>query len=102
LTGKRQSSLASLADEVLLTGAPKVIYPLGMTPTTSTTAMGVIGDILVALQMMRIGFTDRDYALRHHGGYLGAIVRSKLGIVQSDHGKISDPNGGAEFYKLRK
>jgi arabinose-5-phosphate isomerase len=96
LTGKRQSSLASLADEVLLTGAAKEVYPLGMTPTTSTTVMGVIGDIPVALQMMRIGFTDKDCALRHHGGYLGAIVRSKLGIVQSDHGKISDPDSRAD------
>jgi D-arabinose 5-phosphate isomerase GutQ len=62
-----------------------------MTPTTSTTVMGVIGDILVALQMMRIGFTEKDYALRHHGGYLGAIVRSKLESFNRIMAKYQNP-----------
>jgi len=48
-----------------------------MTPTTSTTVMGVIGDILVMLQMTKIGFAHEDYLKRHHGGYLGMVARSK-------------------------
>jgi len=37
--------------------------------------MAVIGDILVVLMMKKIGFTPRDYARRHHGGYLGQKSR---------------------------
>ena len=42
-----------------------------MTPTTSTTMMTVIGDVLVVGVMEAIGFTIEQYAKRHHGGYLG-------------------------------
>jgi arabinose-5-phosphate isomerase len=78
MTGQPNSSLADLADHVLLTGTPKEICPLGLTPTTSTTVMGVLGDILVMLQITKTGFDERDYALRHHGGYLGGTARAKL------------------------
>ena len=37
-----------------------------MTPTTSTTAMTVIGDILVVQTMKETGFTIEDYSKRHH------------------------------------
>jgi arabinose-5-phosphate isomerase len=41
--------------------------------------MTVIGDALVVLMMKKIGFTARDYAQRHHGGYLGDRSRQKAG-----------------------
>ena len=41
----------------------------------STTVMTVIGDILVVGTMKRIHFTNKDYAKRHHGGYLGSKSR---------------------------
>ena len=53
--------------------------PIILTPTTSTTLMTVIGDILVVNVMNRTGFTPHDYALRHHGGYLGDAARGKSG-----------------------
>ena len=37
--------------------------------------MAVIGDVLVVLMMKRISFTPKDYARRHHGGYLGEKSR---------------------------
>lgn len=55
-------------------GNPEVC-PLGLTPTTSTTMMTVIGDILVVNVMNETGFTRADYAKRHHGGYLGTKSR---------------------------
>jgi arabinose-5-phosphate isomerase len=76
LTGNPDSELAKLSDAVLHTGYPKEICPLGLTPTTSTTVMTVVGDILVVLLMERIGFTKEDYAKRHHSGYLGDKARS--------------------------
>ena len=36
-----------------------------------------VGDILVVSTMKRIGFTNTDYAKRHHGGYLGSKSREQ-------------------------
>ena len=75
ITGNPDSPLARLANVTLPTGGAPEVCPLGLTPTTSTTAMTVIGDILVVNVMEAIGFTAADYARRHHGGYLGAAAR---------------------------
>lgn len=71
ITGEAGSELAKRADATLWTGGAPEVCPLGLTPTTSTTLMTVIGDILVVSVMKATGFTKEQYALRHHGGYLG-------------------------------
>lgn len=78
ITGNADSPLARLADVTLWTGGAQEVCPLGLTPTTSTTIMTVIGDILVVNVMKRIGFTRDDYARRHHGGYLGRAARHEV------------------------
>jgi arabinose-5-phosphate isomerase len=78
LTGDEASPLAQKADCVIFTGGPKEVCILGLTPTTSTTVMTVIGDVLVVLMMEKIGFTTESYAKRHHGGYLGQVSREKI------------------------
>lgn len=75
LTGSQESPLAGFSDVLLHTGNPKEIGPLGLTPTTSTTVMTVVGDLLVVLLMEKIGFTKEEYAKRHHSGYLGSKAR---------------------------
>ncbi len=75
ITSNPESPLAAEADALLLTGAPDEVCPLGLTPTTSTTVMTVIGDALVVNTMLATGFTQQEYAKRHHGGYLGVISR---------------------------
>lgn len=75
ITGKVDSPLAALVDVCLSTGDPKEVCPLGLTPTTSTTVMTVLGDLLVVSVMQHIGFSHEQYALRHHGGYLGEQSR---------------------------
>ena len=75
ITGHADSPLAELADATLFTGGAPEVCPLGLTPTTSTTLMTVIGDILVVNVMKLTGFTRQDYAMRHHGGYLGHAAR---------------------------
>lgn len=77
ITGHSNSPLGELADVVISTGNPKEVCPLDLTPTTSTSVMAVIGDVLVVLMMEKIGFTKEEYAKRHHGGYLGQ--KSRLG-----------------------
>lgn len=75
ITGNEDSPLAKEADICLYTGHPDEVCALGMTPTTSTTVMTVIGDILVVETMKRTGFTIEEYSKRHHGGYLGKKAR---------------------------
>ncbi|MDR2928816.1 MAG: SIS domain-containing protein [Cytophagaceae bacterium] len=71
ITSNLESQLALEADVCIHTGNPREVCTLGLTPTTSTTTMTVIGDVLVVLLMKKIGFSNHDYSLRHHGGYLG-------------------------------
>ncbi len=75
ITGNPDGPLARVSKLVLYTGNPTEVCPLGLTPTTSATAMAVISDVLVVLMMKRIAFTPGDYARRHHGGYLGQKSR---------------------------
>lgn len=77
VTSNPESELAKEATVCLSTGAPAEVCPLGLTPTTSTTVMTVIGDILVVGTMKKIHFTNTDYAKRHHGGYLGSKSREQ-------------------------
>jgi arabinose-5-phosphate isomerase len=75
ITGNPESPLAQEADICLATGHPDEMCLLGMTPTTSTTVMTVIGDILVVETMRKTKFTIEEYSKRHHGGYLGERSR---------------------------
>jgi arabinose-5-phosphate isomerase len=75
ITGNKECDLAKSAEVCIHTGDPKEICPLGLTPTTSTTVMTVVGDVLVVLLMDKIGYTKEQYALRHHSGYLGQKAR---------------------------
>ena len=83
ITGNPDSPLATLADVTLSTGGAPEVCPLGLTPTTSTTMMTVIGDVLVVNVMEATGFDRIEYAKRHHGGYLGSAARGEV----SPHGK---------------
>lgn len=71
ITGNGNSLLAEAGDVTLVTAPSPEVCPLGLTPTTSTTMMTVMGDVLVVGVMKTIGFTAAEYAKRHHGGYLG-------------------------------
>lgn len=71
IVGNPDSPLAKAADVTLLTGHSPEIDPLGLVPTTSTTTMSVLGDILVILLMEKIKFTKEKYSKLHHAGYIG-------------------------------
>jgi arabinose-5-phosphate isomerase len=83
ITGNPENELSHLADATIYTGNPDEVCPLGLTPTTSTTTMTVIGDVLVVMMMRKIGFRAEDYAKRHHGGYLGHKSRIVAGNQNS-------------------
>ena len=77
ITGNKGSELAQHSDVCLHTGGAPEVCPLGLTPTTSTTMMTVMGDVLVVNTMLATGFTREEYAKRHHGGYLGVKSRQE-------------------------
>ena len=52
--------------------------PFGFTPTCSTTAMIALADALALAVMEKRGFTQADFAIRHHGGYLGKKSRGQV------------------------
>lgn len=71
MTGNHDSTLSHAADVVLDAGVTEEACPLGLSPTTSTTAALALGDALAVILLERKGFKEEDFALRHPGGILG-------------------------------
>lgn len=77
MTSHPESVLNKAADVMLHMGQFEEACPLGMAPTTSTTVMLALGDVLAILVMEQKGFSKEDFARRHHGGYLGQRSRNE-------------------------
>lgn len=83
ITKNPQSSLGKNSDLVLKLPDDGEACPLGLAPTSSTTATLVMGDILAVDMMERKGFSETDYKQRHPGGKLGAILRRVSDLMHS-------------------
>ncbi|WP_312925502.1 arabinose-5-phosphate isomerase KdsD [Atlantibacter hermannii] len=71
ITSRPESAMAKAADIHLCIRVPQEACPLGLAPTTSTTATLVMGDALAVALLKARGFTAEDFALSHPGGALG-------------------------------
>jgi arabinose-5-phosphate isomerase len=71
MTGRPESRLAILADIHLDVSVPEEACPLGLAPTSSTTAALVMGDALAVALLEARGFTADDFARSHPAGSLG-------------------------------
>jgi arabinose-5-phosphate isomerase len=71
LTGHPESTLAAFATTHINVGVEQEACPLGLAPTSSTTAALVMGDALAVSLLEARGFTRDDFALSHPGGSLG-------------------------------
>ena len=71
ITNNSESSLARFSDVTLLLHVEKEACPLGLAPTTSTTATLALGDALAVTLMKLKGFKSEDFARFHPGGKLG-------------------------------
>ena len=71
LTGNPGSTLASVADVHLDVSVAQEACPLGLAPTSSTTATLAMGDALAVALLEERGFTAEDFARSHPGGRLG-------------------------------
>ncbi len=75
ITKNPDSSLGRAGDILLKLPDYREACPLGMAPTTSTTATLMLGDVLAVCLMERKGFSKLDYKRRHPGGKLGAMLQ---------------------------
>jgi len=80
MTGDVDSPLAKGCDEVLPVHVDKEACPLGLAPTTSTTAAMLMGDALMICLMEKHQFQAENFAVYHPGGALG---RKLLGRVKN-------------------
>lgn len=71
MTGRPDSAMGRVADVHLCVHVLQEACPLGLAPTTSTTATLVMGDALAVSLLEARGFTAEDFALSHPGGALG-------------------------------
>ena len=94
MTGNPNSYLAEFADVAIDVAVSEEACPLGLAPTSSTTASLVMGDALAVALLESRGFTREDFALSHPAGQLGRrlVIRIRdlmhtgddMPIVQSD------------------
>jgi len=71
MTGNPASTLGALATVHIDVGVAQEACPLGLAPTSSTTAALAMGDALAVSLLEARGFTRDDFALSHPGGSLG-------------------------------
>lgn len=78
ITGNRNSGLAKHSDLVLDVSVKREACPLGLAPTSSTTAMLAMGDALAVCLVEKKGFKEKDFAMFHPGGALGKKLLLKV------------------------
>lgn len=71
IVGRADSTLAEASDVALVLPAVPEACPMGLAPTTSTTAMLALGDALAVALLERKGFSADDFQVLHPGGKLG-------------------------------
>lgn len=75
MTKNENSSLGKASTYILHLPNTAEACPLGLAPTSSSTATLVLGDILTTGLIERRGFTKEDFNIRHPGGKLGAVLK---------------------------
>ena len=83
ITKNADSSLGKAGDIVLQLPNNGEACPLGLAPTSSTTATLVLGDILTTCLIERKGFTKSDFNDRHPGGKLGSILQKVSDLMHT-------------------
>ncbi len=81
ITGNPESTLSRSADANLNVTISQEACPLGLAPTSSTTATLVIGDALAIALLEARGFSAEDFAFSHPGGSLGRRLLLKVSDI---------------------
>ncbi|WP_407437254.1 arabinose-5-phosphate isomerase KdsD [Lelliottia sp.] len=88
MTSRPESTMARAADVHLCVKVPKEACPLGLAPTSSTTAALVMGDALAVALLEARGFTPEDFALSHPGGALGRKLLLRVNDIMHTGAEI--------------
>lgn len=88
LTGKSDSTLASTATVNIDVSVSKEACPLGLAPTSSTTATLAMGDAISIALLEARGFNENDFALSHPGGTLGRRLLLHVGDIMHTDAEI--------------
>lgn len=78
MTGDIKSPLAQQTDLTLSIHVDKEACPLGLAPTTSTTATALMGDALTVCLMEKRHFKAENFAVYHPGGALGRRLLARV------------------------
>jgi arabinose-5-phosphate isomerase len=97
MTGNPASTLAKLGDVHLCVAVSQEACPLGLAPTSSTTATLVMGDALAVALLNARGFTADDFALSHPGGSLGKRLLLRLGDIMHSGERLPTVNAQAKI-----
>ena len=89
VTGGRESTLAKSASSVLDVSVSQEACPLNLAPTSSTTAMLVLGDALAMVLLESRGFKKEDFAKYHPGGSLGRALLLKVEAIMRPVGELA-------------
>ncbi|HLP75886.1 MAG TPA: KpsF/GutQ family sugar-phosphate isomerase, partial [Candidatus Paceibacterota bacterium] len=81
MTGVPKSALARHSDLVLNVRVPKEACPFNLAPTSSTTAMLVMGDALAMTVLQARGFKQSDFAKYHPSGAIGRAMLLRVGDI---------------------
>lgn len=87
LTGGPRSSLAKDSDLVLNVRVPKEACPFNLAPTSSTTAMLVMGDALAMALLDARGFKEKDFARLHPSGAIGRALLLRVKDIMRAGGR---------------
>jgi arabinose-5-phosphate isomerase len=85
IVGRSPSTLAETADVALVLPSLTEACPLGLAPTSSTTAMLALGDALAVVLLERRGFSSTAFADLHPGGKLGARLVRVRQLMHAGH-----------------
>jgi len=88
MTGNKNSTLARLADTHICIKITTEACPLGLAPTSSTTAALVMGDALAVALLNARDFTADDFALSHPGGNLGKRLLLRIDDIMHKDDRI--------------
>ena len=81
MVGNGNSTLGKNADVILDVGVSKEACPLGLAPTSSTTAALAYGDALALALLKKHNFTASQFAIFHPGGSLGRKLLLTVGNI---------------------
>ncbi len=98
MTGKPGSTLSGFSEVTLDTSVEREACPLNLAPTSSSTAMLVMGDALAMVLLEARGFTESDFARFHPGGSLGRALLTRVSDIMRADTAVPSVGGDADVF----